>query len=178
MFDIIMLIVSQYHYNKFVLTFRLWVYFRCVRHGGGAHITGRVNGLTATSLTIDCPACPQPSKNLVMGSMERLHIRYLQYVPCLTNHLPFSWINTLYLLLDANFKLKQKNCRFNDPLLGNGLSYMIADDALKKHLAECDQKQLNQEVSPIYASLVTAHENSTLSSTHVAPPFILYTRHT
>ena len=148
--------------------FCLWVYFRHVRHGGGAHITGRVNGLTASSLTINHPACPQPSKNLVMGSMERLHIRYLQYVPYLTNHLPFSWINTLYLSLDANFKLKQKNHGFNDPLLGNGHSYMIADDALKKYLAECDQKQLNQEVSPIYASpLVTAHEILLTSDQHM-----------
>ena len=62
------------------------------------------------------------------------------------SHPFFSWINTLYVSLDANFKLKQKDRGFTNPPLANGLSYMISDSALKKHLAECDKKQLNQDV--------------------------------
>ena len=65
----------------------------------------------------------------------------------LTNHPIFSWINTLYLSLNANFKLKQKNLGFTDPPLANGLLYMIADSMLKEHLVECNKNRLNQDVS-------------------------------
>ena len=74
--------------------------------------------------------------------------------------------------MDANFKLKQKARGFSDPPLANGLSYMVSDGLLKKHLAECDQSRLNQDVSVIYTSpLIAAHENPThIRSTHVALP--------
>ena len=71
----------------------------------------------------------------------------------LTNHPVFSWINTLYLSLDANFKLKQKNHGFADPPLANDLSYMIAKSTLKEHLVECDKNRLNQDVSVICVPL-------------------------
>ena len=48
--------------------------------------------------------------------------------------------------MDANFKLKQKERGFTDPSLSNGLTYMISDDALKRHLAECVSKNLTAEV--------------------------------
>ena len=57
-----------------------------------------------------------------------------------------SWINTLYLSMDANFKLKQKDRGFMDPPLSNGLAYMISDATLRTHLAECVKKNLTSEV--------------------------------
>ena len=57
-----------------------------------------------------------------------------------------SWINTLYLSMDANFKLKQKERGFTDPPLSNGLAYMISDATLKTHLSECISKNLTSEV--------------------------------
>ena len=59
--------------------------------------------------------------------------------------IPFSWINTLYLSMDTNFKLKQKERGFADPSLSNGLAYMISDTALKAHLAECALSNLASE---------------------------------
>ena len=56
-----------------------------------------------------------------------------------------SWINTLYLSMDANFKLKQKERGFTDPPLSNGLTYMISDTTLKVHLAECTSRNLTSE---------------------------------
>ena len=57
-----------------------------------------------------------------------------------------SWLNTLYLSMDANFKLKQKERGFSDPPLANGLAYMISNDMLKAHLADCVAKNLTSEV--------------------------------
>lgn len=48
--------------------------------------------------------------------------------------------------MDANFKLKQKERGFSDPPLANGLAYMISNETLKEHLAECVTKSLTSEV--------------------------------
>ena len=128
----------KYCYNKLTVVFHLWVYLRHICHGGGAHIAGRVNGLVPGSLMIDCPACPQSGKNLVTDSTTTLlSLLSSIHASCLANHLPFSWINTLYLSLNTNFKLKQKDCGFSDPPLTNGLSYMIADSMLNVTKSNC-----------------------------------------
>jgi hypothetical protein len=44
---------------------------------------------------------------------------------------------TIYLSMDANFKLKQKERGFSDPPLANGLAFMVSNEKLVKHLAEC-----------------------------------------
>ena len=49
---------------------------------------------------------------------------------------------TIYLLMDANFKLKQKERGFTDPPLANGLAYMVSNEKLLKHLDECDGKKV------------------------------------
>jgi len=58
----------------------------------------------------------------------------------------YSWLNTLYLSMDANFKLKQKERGFSDPPLSNGLMFMVADVKLRKHLADCLKKKLTSDV--------------------------------
>lgn len=48
--------------------------------------------------------------------------------------------------MDANFKLKGKERGFSDPPLANGLGYMVSNDLLQAHLAECVAKNLTSEV--------------------------------
>ena len=56
---------------------------------------------------------------------------------------------TIYLSMDANFKLKQKERGYMDPPLSNGLAYMVSDKMLTAHLAQCkDEKILKADVSP------------------------------
>ena len=52
--------------------------------------------------------------------------------------------------MDANFKLKQKARGFSDPLLSNGLIYMVADEKLQDHLTDCLKRGQNAEVSVLY----------------------------
>lgn len=55
---------------------------------------------------------------------------------------------TIYLSMDANFKLKQKERGFTDPPLANGFAYLVSNDKLLDHLAECKKnKDLKDEVS-------------------------------
>ena len=58
-----------------------------------------------------------------------------------------SWLNTLYLSMDANFKLKQKERGFSDPPLSNGLAFMVSNDRLQDHLAHCSKTGQVTEVS-------------------------------
>jgi hypothetical protein len=66
----------------------------------------------------------------------------------LTIHLSCSMFETLYLSMDANFKLKQKERGFSDPPLANGFAYMVSNEILHRHLASCkDSSVLTQEVN-------------------------------
>ena len=56
-----------------------------------------------------------------------------------------SWLNTLYLSIDANFKLKQKERGFSDPPLSNGLAFMVQNGKLQEHLTQCETKKLTSE---------------------------------
>jgi hypothetical protein len=58
-----------------------------------------------------------------------------------------SWLNTLYLSMDANFKLRQKERGITDPPMSNGLAFMVADGKLKDHLAHCAKVGQIAEVS-------------------------------
>ena len=56
---------------------------------------------------------------------------------------------TIYLSMDANFKLKQKERGFSDPPLSNGYAYMVSNEKLLEHLAHCGgDKILKADVSP------------------------------
>jgi hypothetical protein len=62
-------------------------------------------------------------------------------------HMFHSMFETLYLSMDANFKLKQKERGFTDPPLANGFAYMVSNERLLDHLARCrDGKVLKDEV--------------------------------
>lgn len=84
---------------------------------------GRVSdpdGIAATqpgALAIECPACPHPSKNLPAGWATPS---------------PMSWLYTLYLAMDANFRLKlrQRGIK-NDPELGPGWAYFVEETHYK-----------------------------------------------
>lgn len=47
-----------------------------------------------------------------------------------------SWLNTLYLGIDACFKLKLKDRGFSDPDLGTSLAYMVNNNRYRDHLGK------------------------------------------
>lgn len=55
------------------------------------------------------------------------------------------WKNTLYLGIDACFKLKLKDRGFDDPDLGTGLAYMVNEDSYQTYLSA--NKGSNEPVS-------------------------------
>ena len=57
------------------------------------------------------------------------------HICCCTHSSVVSWKNTLFLGVDACFKLKLKDRGFDDPDLGTGLAYMVNEDSYQAYLA-------------------------------------------
>ena len=62
-----------------------------------------------------------------------------------SNRFTFSMFETMYLSMDANFKLKQKERGFVDPPLANDYAYMVSNEKLMNHLAECNDRRLPKD---------------------------------
>lgn len=56
------------------------------------------------------------------------------------------WLYAQFIAVDANFKLRLKNRKINDPELGPGWSYFVEDSAYTHHVAN---KQYDKEVSRV-----------------------------
>ncbi|KAJ7700258.1 hypothetical protein B0H16DRAFT_1749090 [Mycena metata] len=89
-------------------------------------------GTKSGELAVDCPACPDPEVNLVEG---------WENAPREKDH-----IFTLYLALDACFRLKRRliSSEMRDPALGTGWAYMVENGAYREYLRTVtDQKEMN-----------------------------------
>ncbi|KAF9792302.1 hypothetical protein BJ322DRAFT_1016123 [Thelephora terrestris] len=123
-----------FRYNELSLVFRIYVYLRQLRRGGCANIVGGLSSLPDGALAVECPACPQPGRNIELTKAG------------LVTRPPM--FETMYLSMDANFKLKQKERGFSDPPLANGYAYMVSNKQLLEHLAHCkESKVLKDEVA-------------------------------
>lgn len=52
----------------------------------------------------------------------------------------FSWLYTLILSIDANFRLKLKDRGIKDPELGSGWAYFVETDPYMGHLDTCEEQ--------------------------------------
>ncbi|KAG6824716.1 hypothetical protein H0H92_006072 [Tricholoma furcatifolium] len=76
-----------------------------------------------------------------------------------------AWLYTLFLAIDANFKLRLKNRGLSDTELAPGWAYYIEDSAYQKHL----KNYVNQPESQELLTLTTSHPQiNTCQSEHDA----------
>ena len=48
----------------------------------------------------------------------------------------FRWLYSLFLALDANFRLKLKDRNINDPELGSGWAYFVENQRYINHISQ------------------------------------------
>ncbi|KAJ7181393.1 hypothetical protein C8R43DRAFT_1083776 [Mycena crocata] len=91
---------------------------------GKMEMVHRIDATERGGLAVPCRACPIPGVNLPDG-WENAPIEKV-------------WLYQLLLSEDANFKMKGRNTstRENDPTLGPGYAYMVANDEYLTHLAK------------------------------------------
>ncbi|KAG6809103.1 hypothetical protein H0H92_001589 [Tricholoma furcatifolium] len=117
-------------YQEFHRSFRIWRHLQMLKRGGRAHDVHGASGTSLGELAVDCPACPHPGRNLPENWEEAPPI--------------IRWLYTLFLAIDANFKLRLKNRGLSDTELAPGWAYYVEDSAYQVHLKNyIDQPEIN-----------------------------------
>jgi hypothetical protein len=102
---------------------REWRHLKILKRAGRGHDPAGVDATKEGECAMLCPACPQPGKNLPQG-WHRQKDR--------------QWLYSLFLGIDANFKLKRKKVSSEnaDPSLSRGWSYFVEENQYKAFLNE------------------------------------------
>ncbi|KAL5476488.1 hypothetical protein ACEPAI_3345 [Sanghuangporus weigelae] len=100
-----------YGYDDFTISIRLWKHLMMLKRAGRGHSATGAAGTEEGELTIECPACPHPGRNL----------------PREWESLPSEkrWIHTQFLAVDRNFRLWLKDRGIKDVDLAPGWSYYV-----------------------------------------------------
>ncbi|KAG6824362.1 hypothetical protein H0H92_007099, partial [Tricholoma furcatifolium] len=98
----------QDRYQAFLLMIRQWRHLKMLKRGARGHETNGIATTPLGSCAVECPACPQPDKNM-----------------------PEDWKNT-----PEDKKLKRKDVSSDqvDPDLGQGFAYFVQEAPYKAHL--------------------------------------------
>lgn len=66
---------------------------------------------------------------------------FFQHGSVLWQYRPFHrWIDTEFVMLDANFRLKSKQRNLTDPALGGGLAYYVDTASYMGHVLACGEQ--------------------------------------
>ncbi|TEB22263.1 hypothetical protein FA13DRAFT_1641660 [Coprinellus micaceus] len=100
--------------------FRIYRCLLLLKRGGRGNDANGVEGTALGELAVICPACPQPGRNLPMGWEAAAKA--------------LAFLYTLFLAIDANFKLKGKVHGISDVELMPGWVYCLEEIGYQAHL--------------------------------------------
>ena len=122
-----------------------------LKRAGRGHDPEGVANTKQGECALLCPACPQPGINLPDGwetaEQDKRYASFCQIASFTDRMLcDGSWLYSLFLGLDANFRLKRKDVSSDkrDNSLSVGWSYFVPNEAYKAHLV----KHIN-EIEPV-----------------------------
>ncbi|KAF9462998.1 hypothetical protein BDZ94DRAFT_1259836 [Collybia nuda] len=100
-------------YSAFLRMVREYRHIKMLKRSGRGHNPTGAAGTKPGECAVLCPACPQPDLNLPPGWEKASPGQ--------------RWIYSLFLAIDANFRLKRKQISNStvDPALGDGMSYFV-----------------------------------------------------
>ncbi|KAA1479985.1 hypothetical protein DENSPDRAFT_789779, partial [Dentipellis sp. KUC8613] len=109
-------------YHEFSRVFRFYRHLQMVKRGGRGHNEAGINATSLGELAIECLRCPQPGRNLPANwESAPAHLHRFLY--------------TVFLSMDANFKLKLKNHKYQDIELAPGWAYFVEESLYQAYLA-------------------------------------------
>ncbi|RDX43071.1 hypothetical protein OH76DRAFT_1458528 [Lentinus brumalis] len=113
-------------YPAFLAMAREWRHLKMMKRAGRGNAPEGIAGTQAGACAVECPACPQPGKNMPTDPVEAQ-----------------SWLQRLCIAIDANFRLKRKKVSSDavDPSLNKGTAYIVEEHAYKAHLMKHDTLQ-------------------------------------
>ncbi|TEB32018.1 hypothetical protein FA13DRAFT_1709457 [Coprinellus micaceus] len=110
---------GQSRCNNLQRVFRIYRALILLKQGARGHSPNGIDSTKAGELALECPACPHPGKNLPDNWATATTLAFLY---------------TLFVALDANFKLKGKACRLQDIELMPGWAFCVEDGPYQDHL--------------------------------------------
>ena len=117
---------------------RQWRHLKDIKRGGAGHTSTAVDDLGDGALAIECPACPHPGRNLPPEweneSRDKAYALFYILTPQHSMTIHHRWLYSLFIAIDANFRLKLKTRGINDPELGSGLAYFMNAPKFEAHL--------------------------------------------
>ncbi|KAF9784125.1 hypothetical protein BJ322DRAFT_1109984 [Thelephora terrestris] len=112
----------KYRYHEISRCARQWRHLKDIKRGAAGHTSTTVDDLGDGALAIECPACPHPGQNLPPGWENATEDKV--------------WLYSLFIAIDANFRLKLKSRGIKDPELGSGLAYFVNASKFDEHLGD------------------------------------------
>ncbi|EIN10159.1 hypothetical protein PUNSTDRAFT_64703, partial [Punctularia strigosozonata HHB-11173 SS5] len=138
--------MSRYH--EATLATRQWSHLMLLKRSARGHDPSGIRNTSKGALTVACPACPQPGWNIPDD-----------WDKCPPEQ---RWIYTLFIALDACFRLKNKDRKIHDPELGNGWGYCVEETSYQEHLKEyVEIEEVNTTVQCDSTFNAIKHMNST-----------------
>ncbi|KAF8191380.1 hypothetical protein BJ912DRAFT_849516 [Pholiota molesta] len=109
-------------YRAFMRMVRQYRHIKMLKRAGRGHEPSGAAGTHPRECAVLCPACPQPGVNLDSNWKDAPPEKRYLY--------------TLFLGMDANFRLKRKMVSNNatDPSLSNGWAYFVQENEFKEFL--------------------------------------------
>ncbi|KAF7971014.1 hypothetical protein HWV62_22285 [Athelia sp. TMB] len=134
-------------YDEMRPVMRMWRHLKMLKRAGRGNDPGGVTQTRMGECAVECPACPQPGKNLPDGWETAP-----DYV---------KWLYALILTIDANFRLKLKDRNYKaDPPLGDGWSHLVMTEPYKAYY----EKFGHQVEPPVCDSDLRAADHTTPKS--------------
>ncbi|KAF8879935.1 hypothetical protein BD779DRAFT_1676149 [Infundibulicybe gibba] len=117
-------VVPPDRYPAFLRMVREWRHIKLMKRMGRGHDTDGINGTPEGSCAVLCPMCPHPGKNLPENWQSAPPER--------------AWLYTLFVGIDANFRLKRLDVSSDtrDPGLNQGYSFVVEEKKFKTFLKE------------------------------------------
>ncbi|OBZ76107.1 hypothetical protein A0H81_03923 [Grifola frondosa] len=110
----------------------MWRHLKLLKRAGRGHDPAGISAIAEGSCAVLCPSCPHPGKNLPDDWASAPPSR--------------KWLYTLFVGLDANFRLKRKkvSSKQKDPGLNHGYAYFVEDNKYQKFIEDFGTLQFEE----------------------------------
>ncbi|PIL32910.1 hypothetical protein GSI_05028 [Ganoderma sinense ZZ0214-1] len=146
--------------QTFLLMVRQWRHLKILKRAGRGNDPAGVAATRPGECAVECPACPHPGKNMPSTDQYRPDESESKGVGSTVKR----WLQTLYLVIDANFRQKRKKVSVSptltDPCLNNGSAFFVGEAGYKTQLTRCDRdtpKEDSEEVCNAHDAIKLAN---------------------
>lgn len=138
---------------------RIWRHLKMLKRGGRGQDPHGAEGTQEGELAIECPACPHPGRNLPEGWENAPPEIRSGCIVLVWEYLMLTrterWLYTLFIAVDANFRMALKDKSLSDLELAPGWAYLVEEQKFQDHL-KTYKDQTEVRFAKVFAGLSQA----------------------